>query len=685
MDEPTIYDFIISLFDRDKQIDLSPLHRKKIKRQKTNKANNKTFLHERNQAIRFIAGCFLAVSGQYFLEPDSKLYLLALVLYSLSIALIWPSIQIGQQIKQHQKRRAKQFRIRLPLLILSLGSQIIAFLLFRTHTFTPVNLFFWLTGIVSLTMAFWVFTPKKEEKKENVKTSFIVLMVIAIGISLFFRLYQIDGIPTEMYSDHAEKLLDVMDIINGKFPIYFERNTGREPIQFYVTALITYLFGTGFSFLSLKIGTIIFGLLTLPFIYLQAKEIGNRWVGLAAIFLAGIAYWPNVISRVGLRYSLYPLFAAPAMYFLFKGLRKNSQNLLVVSGLFIGFGLLGYSAFRIFPLYVILVMVISAVGEKNKININTAVSRLLIIGAIAFSAFLPLFRFWFDNPGLFSYRMTTRLTPVEKTFQSPALIIFLKNFIRSVLMPFLNNGHIWVHSITNRPALDFITAGFYFVGLIAMIKRAINEQSEAITGLLISIPILMLPSILSLAYPGENPSLNRSAGAYIPIFIVAGYGLFLLMQAFSRSLGRKTTKILVPFVLIIICGISIANNYQLVFGQYNKQFRQNAWNTSEIGEVISDFLAETVTPADAFVVPFAHWVDTRLVGFNAGYPGRDFALSREDLMVTQSDDKEKMFIYKPEDSETQSILQTIYPDGEISVYYSSISGKDFIIYTVLNN
>ena len=29
---------------------------------------------------------------------------------------------------------------------------------------------------------------------------------------------------------------------------------------------------------------------------------------------AGIAYWPNLISRIALRFTLYPFFYAPAVY-----------------------------------------------------------------------------------------------------------------------------------------------------------------------------------------------------------------------------------------------------------------------------------------------------------------------------------------------------------------------------------
>ena len=127
-----------------------------------------------------------------------------------------------------------------------------------------------------------------------------------------------------MISDHAEKLLDVYDVLNGTFSIFFLRNTGREAFQMYLSAGVALIFGTGISFLTLKIGTAIMGLFTAVYMYFLGKEVGNRWVGLFAFLLCGIGYWPNVISRIGLRFTLYSAFTAPALYYFFKGLRRKT-------------------------------------------------------------------------------------------------------------------------------------------------------------------------------------------------------------------------------------------------------------------------------------------------------------------------------------------------------------------------
>ena len=173
-------------------------------------------------------------------------------------------------------------------------------------------------------------------------TRWTLLLLAVTALVVFFHVYRLNGVPAEAWSDQAEKILDVFDITQGQTHIFFPRNTGREGFQMYLTVAVAWLFDSGLSFLSLKIGTVICGLLTLPYLYLLGKEFGGKRIGLLAVLFAGIAYWPNVISRVGLRFTLYPFFAAPTLYYLIRGLRTRRRNDFILSGLFLGIGLHGY-------------------------------------------------------------------------------------------------------------------------------------------------------------------------------------------------------------------------------------------------------------------------------------------------------------------------------------------------------
>ena len=91
----------------------------------------------------------------------------------------------------------------------------------------------------------------------------------------FFRFYQTQTVPPEPFSDHAEKILDVYDVSQGQTHIFFPRNTGREAFQMYWTLLVAKIFGTGLSFLSLKLGTALLGFFNAA-LRLSTGQ-GDRW------------------------------------------------------------------------------------------------------------------------------------------------------------------------------------------------------------------------------------------------------------------------------------------------------------------------------------------------------------------------------------------------------------------------
>ncbi len=202
----------------------------------------------------------------------------------------------------------------------------------------------------------------------------------------------------EMFSDHAEKLLDVYDVLQGHSKIFFERNTGREGLQFHLIAWTVKLFGTGISFLSMKIGTIFFGIFMLPYIYLLGKELANKNVGLMAMLLTGVSYWPNVLARVALRFILYPAFAAPTLYYLVRGLRTGKRHYFILSGIFLGIGLHGYSPFRAVPVLVVIVMLLYWLERRESNRFDRAFVWLGIVAFVSLVIFLPLLRVWTQDP-----------------------------------------------------------------------------------------------------------------------------------------------------------------------------------------------------------------------------------------------------------------------------------------------
>ena len=261
------------------------------------------------------------------------------------------------------------------------------------------------------------------------------------------------------------------------------------------------------------------------------------------------------------------------------------------------------------------------------------------------------------------------------------MLIFLKNLWNASIMFFWSDGQIWVHSVTNSPALDIISAALYYLGVVLLLVRYFRRRSWQDLVLLLSVPMLMLPSIMSLAFPDENPALNRAAAAMVPVFLIVAISLDGLMSAVHRRLTSQTGSTLAWGLAIILIFFSALGNYDLVFSQYQRAYELSSWNTSEMGKVIADFGTLNGSTETAYVVPYPYWVDTRLVGMNAGDPTRDYAIFPDQIPATLNDPRLKMFLVNPEDQTDLDVLRQLFPQGYLSTY-ASLVGKDFYIYTV---
>ena len=650
----------------------------------------------------------LALSGQFLVEPPSRLGMVAFALYLAAFGLALWSFRADEWRLPALPafwQSVDPFTLKIIPLLLAVVLGVIAFIDFGNGLFSWLNVSVWLLSLLMLGYSLWIKTtklPKDEVIVEPVaepsqriwqwkgvtiaiteetlkKILWGVLVVAVFGVAVFFRLHQLDVVPNEPFSDHAEKIVDVYEITQDQPRIFFERNTGREAIQMYWTLFVLNVFGTGFSYLSLKLGTVLLGILTLPYVYLLGREYGNARVALFALFLFGIAYWPNVISRIGLRFPLYPLFLAPTLYYLTRGLRMQNRNDFILAGIFLGLGLHGYSPFRMVPIFVVVLFFIYFLHSRTNEDRRQTVWWLLIVVIVSLFVFLPLLRYWMENPTHFGYRALTRLSDMETALPGPAWQIFLSNLYKGLLMFNWDDGDIWVHSVTHRPALDLVTASLFALGVFLLVVRYIRRRDWRDMLLLVSIPVLIMPSVLSLAFPGENPSLNRTGAAAVPVILIGAVALDWFVSAFGSERKRQFIGYGVTLALL---ASSAYFNYNLVFDQFRESYTRSTWNTSELAKVLGDFRDKHGQLDTAWIVPFPHWVDTRLPGVWLGIPNRDFAMWRDQLPGTLDYPAPKLFMFWNLDAETENVLRELYPQGKLSRYTSAVEGKDFFIFTV---
>jgi hypothetical protein len=311
-----------------------------------------------------------------------------------------------------------------------------------------------------------------------------------------------------------------------------------------------------------------------------------------------------------------------------------------------------------------------------------AVWGLALLVLMAVAVFLPLLRYWYDEPQMFNYRTLTRLGTVEQPLPGPAWQIFLSNLGKASVMFAWDNGEVWPVSVTHRPALDVVSAALFYLGVVLLLVRYLMKRDWLDITWLVSIPILLLPSVLSLAFPAENPILNRTAGAIIPTFIIVALALDGLMSALEASLQAPWGSRLAWGLCVLLFAWSARQNYDLVFNQYQHSYELSAWNTTELGRVVRDFIETIGSQETAWVVGYPHWVDTRLVGINAGYPIWDTYIAPEKIPDTLAEPRAKLFLVKPDDVATIEILRQVYPQASVKEFISRVETKNFLIFFI---
>lgn len=687
-------------------------------------------------ALALLLALLLALAAQYFLPQAKAAWtavgaIYALIAVILLLWVLWRQPFSHDLAAPYRRERAGEpvvsilgdgpLPLRLGLGILTLAATVVAFLNLGNNQFTAIGFLSWLVAVGSFLALCLEVPPDWRERvrrweKERpwrswnrisfrVRRHHVALLAI-LALAAFFRFYRLDQLPGEMGSDQAEKLLDVYDVLNGQRPIFFPRNTGREMVQFYLTAGIIRLTGLEIGHLPLKLGTALTSLLTVPFVYLLGRELYGRGAALLATALFAVSHWHVAISRIGLRFPFTAAFLAPTLYFFFRAFKYNRRNDWLACGVSLGIGLHTYIPMRMVPPLLLLLVGVKTgldwlrrrreqstaedAEGAEKIEVNGwresgALHGRFWLNAVAggvtsLLVFLPLLRYMVDDPSMFWYRVTTRALEENGQVSGEPWAIFWGNVKDALLMFNYRGDAVVSNSIPYTPFLGLVGGGLFILGIVYLLWRLLRRGDRRTVYLLLGIFVMMLPSILSLSFPGENPSRVRAGGVIPLATLVAALPLWAAGRVW-RKRGRWG-KVMAWTVTAAFLTVAIIDNYDYYFVRYDAHYHRSLWNTSEIGEVAAGFADSVGDLNHVYHVPYPHWVDTRLIGIYAGDITWRNALLRADRALFQqqaSDPAPKLYLLHPNDQQNLTHLRQVYPDGwAIRYRWSGGGGKDFV-------
>lgn len=499
-----------------------------------------------------------------------------------------------------------------------------------------------------------------------------LIMLAAIAI----RVADLARNPAEMMSVHAEFLWAILRVGQPDTPIVFPwGHGGLEPIPVFLTAMLGDLLGST-SFITLKAGTLVAGLATIPLIYLLGRELGGRTTGLAAMSLAAVASWPNLISRIGLADGWFPPFAAAVLLLLVRGIRRLSRLDFAAAGIVIGLGIQTASVARSLVITAVVLVAVAwivATPERRR-RLLVGIAITLVFATIAGLPTIVASATSNTDLGILWWLGSADGARGQSLFESLG-----ERVIRTLGLPLWSSGPAWNHGGHQLPALDRVAASLLVLGTALAAIVAIRRRRLSLGLLVLAVPLLMLPAMLVPLEPSLAPSPLRCAGAVAPVFVLTGFGLASLAGAIRRFLGPPVNRVTASVVVIVLLGLSAAASHTVVHGSFADTWVRSTWNNSELGEVIRGALALGVPAERIRVVPYPHWVDTRLVGVEAGFPGTDMAIESTSVQKAASRPGPQFYLVHPDDSGTLRILRQKLPAATMMHHRSPVTGKDFMI------
>jgi hypothetical protein len=400
-----------------------------------------------------------------------------------------------------------------------------------------------------------------------------------------------------------------------------------------------------------------------------------------------------------------------------RAMRHNRRVDFIGTGLILGFGLYTYQATRMLPVLIVIgVGLALLLYAKNWADRRAYAVNFVVLVAVAFVVFIPLFRFSVDYPNDFWRRSAGRLfgddlieemnaegimvernSTLDERFAAfgSNLPILGDNVYRALLMFNYRGDLIYLHNVPNFPAMDAITAAFYLLGVALWLVRILRTRDPVDVLIPLALLVMLMPSALSIANPNENPSHTRASGALPTAYLLAAYGLVALIMPLRQLLTQKHAALITSAALLAVLGLGMYRiNAYNVFVAYHEEYIDSWKPLSDGGRILREFAEEERGGyGNAFMIAYPHWWDYRIIANEAGLAPmvwqngdiplpslaarilRAYTLNADDPMKLDPN-RDLMFMYAAEDTETGDLLREWFPRGletEIPTYKPDVS------------
>lgn len=489
-------------------------------------------------------------------------------------------------------------------------------------------------------------------------------LVLLVGVALFMRLFNFYSQPFGIWYDEAEAGLQARQILQQPHyrPVFYAPiNLTGHLLAIYALAL-NWL---GNTIYAMRLVSVMFGLGGVVAAYLFGRELRGPRFGLALAFLVAVSRWHVNFSRIAMTGIDTPFFEFLSLFFLTRMLRRGRLQDALWAGLSLGFGLMFYTAFRLFVAALVVFAVIAALRWwpwvaftwQNR-GWRVYLAHLAILAAAGWLVVLPMAQFALNNPDAFWYR-TRQISIFTKRDQSDLGRALWDSTTKHLLMFNYQGDKNGRHNLPGEPMLDPATGILAVLGFGLALARTRRPEN---TFFLLLLPAGLAGGIFSVDF--EAPQSLRAIAVMPAVIYFAGLALAVLGREAEQSL-RPLPRLWLAAPAAALAGYILYANAATYFIRQANDFA--SWNAFSAPETITGQKMAELGPDTLYLLsPFlANHPTTRFIAPHI--PNQRPLKLPDALPIREPPNRPVALFIHPDDVWVFETAQQYYPNARFEI------------------
>lgn len=445
--------------------------------------------------------------------------------------------------------------LRLPILI-TLSAAIWLTIQTNLHgSWTPLP---WLVGIAVWAYYFWSDRIEPDLSVPESRPFAYGQFLFVLAAATVLRFYNIRELPLGSYVDEVLTLNNSLGLLDrpsdlfGQTPLLWPGWVETANLYLYFDLLILKLFGV--SYWSMKLLSVIPGIIACGAVFLISQLLFDRRVALWTALLFTFAHWPVRLSRYGWDVSFMVMGFATSIWLLLLAMQRGRSLYAYFSGMTAGLCLYSYLGSRICLISLLGFLALECVLRPGRWTIRRGIAFATGAATVAY----PLLCYYLSKPGVFWVR-TSELSVFNT--EHPFLVI-LNNIWRHALMFNVLGGTYARDNFPGLTMVDPLTGLLFIAGLVALIRN-FNAPFARLIGC--TFVLNFIPGLFSVSQE-RAPYVYRTAAVMIPAFLIVGLGLQWWLQQLKSRLKVDLSNWKVEVLTGSAVLLTLVLNLYLYFG-----------------------------------------------------------------------------------------------------------------------